>query len=129
MSGRARAEGVSAARHPPGAVSSHPLPRPHVHRWLRERQPGPHHTARMLTLRPGVRSSVTNSQLQLLLSSTMSSPGRLASGWKDTAREGPGSTRRCGAWCSGPVALQSPLLPSQPASLYCAFRGAATMRV
>ena len=47
----------------------------------------------MLTLRPGVRSSVTNSQLQLLLSSTMSSPGRLASGWKDTAREGPGHPR------------------------------------
>lgn len=40
----------------------------------------PHHTARMLTLRPGVRSSVTNSQLQLLLSSAASSPGRLASG-------------------------------------------------
>lgn len=42
----------------------------------------PYHTALMLTLRPGVRSSVTNSQLQLLLSSTISSPGRLASRWK-----------------------------------------------
>lgn len=38
-----------------------------------------YHTALMLTFSPGVKSSVTNSQLQLLFSSGMSSPGRLAS--------------------------------------------------
>lgn len=40
-----------------------------------------YHTALMLTFSPGVKSSVTNSQLQLLFSSGMSSPGRLASGF------------------------------------------------
>lgn len=35
--------------------------------------------ALMVTFRPGVRSWGTNSQWQLLLSSAMSSPGRLAS--------------------------------------------------
>lgn len=39
-----------------------------------------YHTALMLTFSPGVKSSVTNSQLQLLFSSGISSPGRLASG-------------------------------------------------
>lgn len=38
-----------------------------------------YHTALMVTFSPGVKSWGTNSQWQLLLSSTMSSPGRLAS--------------------------------------------------
>lgn len=38
-----------------------------------------YHTALMVTLSPGVKSWGTNSQWQLLLSSTISSPGRLAS--------------------------------------------------
>lgn len=41
----------------------------------------------MLALRPGVRSSVKYSQLQLLLSgSAMSSPGRLASSYRREER-------------------------------------------